>query len=94
MARVAPIYPTFARGEVSPQMFGRVDIEPYSACLDKCRNCWVRPFGVVSRIAGSEYIATAKRKARLLKFVFSASDSYMIECGAGYTDCRSCSCSN
>ena len=84
MARVAPIYPTFARGEVSPQMFGRVDIEPYSACLDKCRNCWVRPFGVVSRIAGSEYIATAKRKARLLKFVFSASDSYMIECGAGY----------
>lgn len=84
MARVAPIYPTFARGEVSPLMFGRVDIEPYSACLDKCRNCWVRPFGVVSRVAGSEYIATAKGKARLIKFVFSAYDSYMIECGAGY----------
>lgn len=84
MARVAPIYPTFARGEVSPLMFGRVDIEPYSACLDKCRNCWVRPFGVVSRISGSEYISTAKGKARLLKFVFSATDSYIIECGAGY----------
>lgn len=84
MARVAPIYPTFARGEVSPLMFGRVDIEPYSACLDKSRNCWIRPFGVVSRIAGTEYIATAKGKARLLKFVFSAADSYMIECGAGY----------
>lgn len=84
MARVAPIYPTFARGEVSPLMFGRVDIEPYSACLDKSRNCWIRPFGAVSRFAGSEYIATAKGKARLLKFVFSASDSYMIECGAGY----------
>lgn len=84
MARVAPIYPTFARGEVSPLMFGRVDIEPYSSCLDKCRNCWVRPFGVVSRIAGTEYIATAAGKARLLKFVFSATDSYIIECGAGY----------
>lgn len=84
MARVSPIYPTFARGEVSPLMFGRVDIEPYSSCLDKCRNCWVRPFGVVSRIAGSEYITTAKGKGRLLKFVFSATDSYMIECGAGY----------
>lgn len=84
MARVAPIYPTFARGEVSPLMFGRVDIEPYASCLDKCRNCWVRPFGVVSRIAGSEYITTAKGKARLLKFVFSATDSYIIECGAGY----------
>ncbi len=84
MARVSPIYPTFARGEVSPLMFGRVDIEPYSACLDKCRNAWVRPFGVVSRVAGSEFITTAKGKARLLKFVFSAFDSYMIECGAGY----------
>ena len=31
MARVAQIFPTFARGEVSPWMFGRVDIEPYSS---------------------------------------------------------------
>ena len=84
MARVAPIYPTFSRGEVSPLMFGRVDIEPYSSCLDKCRNCWVRPYGVVSRIAGTEYITNARGAARLLKFVFSPTDSYIIECGAGY----------
>lgn len=84
MARYAPIVPTFARGEVSPLMFGRVDIEPYASCLDKCRNSWVRPFGMVSRIAGTEFITTAKGKARLLKFVFSATDSYIIECGAGY----------
>lgn len=84
MARVSPIYPTFARGEVSPLMFGRVDIEPYSSCLDKCRNCVVRPFGVVSRISGTEYITNAKGRSRLLKFVFSAKDSYIIECGAGY----------
>ncbi len=84
MARVAPNYPTFARGEVSPLMFGRVDIEAYASCLDKCRNCIVRPFGVASRVAGTEHIANAKGKARLLKFVFSATDSYIIECGAGY----------
>ena len=86
MARVALNYPTFGRGEVSPQMFGRVDIEPYNSCLQKCRNSWVRPFGAVSRIAGTEYITSTKNngKARLLKFVFSATDSYMIECGIGY----------
>lgn len=86
MARVSPVYPTFTRGEVSPLMFGRVDVEPYTACLDKCRNCWVRPYGVVSRMAGSEYITSTKNngKARLLRFVFSAQDSYIIECGAGY----------
>lgn len=86
MARVAPVYTSFARGEVSPLMFGRVDIEQYPTLLDKCRNCWVRPYGVVSRFAGSEYINTTKNngKARLIKFVFSPTDSYIIEAGAGY----------
>ena len=86
MARAAVIYPTFARGEVSPLMLGRIDIPQYPSCLQKCRNCWVRPYGLVSRVAGSEYINTTKNnaKARLLKFVFSASDSYIIEVGAGY----------
>lgn len=86
MARVAPVYTSFARGEVSPLMFGRVDIEQYPTLLDKCRNCWVRPYGVVSRFAGSEYINATKNngKARLIKFVFSPTDSYIIEAGAGY----------
>ena len=84
MTRVSPLLPTFARGEVSQLMFGRSDIDAYASCLEKCRNCWVRPYGVVSRIVGTEYIYTAKGKARLLKFVFSSTDSYIIECGAGY----------
>lgn len=82
--RVAAIYPTWARGEVSPLLYGRIDIEAYDSCLKKCRNAWIRPYGGVSRIPGTEHIATAKGKARLLKFVFSAVDSYIIECGAGY----------
>lgn len=86
MAHVAPIYPNFARGEVSPLMFGRIDIEQYPTCLDKCRNVYIRPYGCATRLAGTEYVANAKNngKARLLKFVFSATDSYIIECGAGY----------
>lgn len=86
MARVAPIYTSFARGEVSPLMFGRIDLEQYPTLLDKCRNCWVRPYGAVSRFAGSEYINTTKNNGfvRLIKFVFSATDSYIIEIGAGY----------
>jgi hypothetical protein len=86
MAHVAPIYPNFARGEVSPLMFGRIDIEPYTTCLDKCRNTYIRPYGCATRLSGTEFIANAKNngKARLLKFVFSATDSYIIECGAGY----------
>lgn len=84
MVRVAPLLPTFGRGEVSPLMFGRNDIEPYSSCLKACRNMLVRPYGLVSRVIGTEYVANAKAKARLLRFIFSPTDSYIIECGAGY----------
>ncbi len=84
MTRVVPLYPSFARGEVSPLMYGRSDLEPYRTFLKKCRNATVRPFGVASRIPGTEYIATAKKQCRLLKFVFSAADNYIIECGVGY----------
>ncbi len=86
MAHVAPIYPNFARGEVSPMMFGRIDIEQYPSCLDKCRNTYIRPYGCATRLTGTEFVSDTKNsgKVRLLKFVFSATDSYIIECGAGY----------
>lgn len=84
MVRVAPLLPTYARGEVSPLMYGRNDIEPYSSCLKKCRNALVRPYGLVSRVAGTEYISNAKSKAKLMRFIFNPKDSYIIECGAGY----------
>lgn len=86
MARVSAVYTTFGRGEVSPLMLGRIDIDQYVACLDKCRNCWVRPYGLVSRIPGSQFVNQVKNNndARLIKFVFSATDAYIIEVGAGY----------
>ena len=86
MAHVAPIYPSFARGEVSPLMLGRIDIEQYPTCLEKCRNAYIRPYGCITRLTGTEFISQTKNsgKVRLLKFVFSPTDSYIIECGAGY----------
>lgn len=85
MVRVAPLLPTFARGEVSPLMYGRTDVEQYSSCLKKCRNTIIRPYGLASRVAGTEYISDTKGgKAKLLRFIFSPTDSYIIECGAGY----------
>lgn len=86
MAHVAPVYASFSKGEVSPLLLGRIDIDQYPTCLDKCRNMVIRPYGCASRVVGTEYINSSKdsSKVRLLKFVFSATDSYIIECGAGY----------
>lgn len=86
MARVADIFPAFSRGEVSPLMKGRLDIEQYKYCLEFARNVWIRPYGVVSRLPGTEMIYSTKGMgyAVLLDFLFSAKDAYIIECGAGY----------
>ena len=79
--RLAHIYPSFARGEISPHMFGRIDIEQYNSCLKKARNVWIRPYGEVARVSGSEFVKGVKNNGyvKLLKFVFSAIDSYIIE---------------
>jgi len=85
MARVSPGYTAFTKGEISPQMYGRADLDSYSACLEKCRNCVVRPFGGVSRISGTEYVANTRNNAyaKLIKFCAGENDNYMIEVTAG-----------
>lgn len=76
----------FARGEVSPYLFGRVDITAYSSGLRTLRNFFVRPEGPVSNRPGFQYTGnaiTATSKASILvPFVFSTTQSYIIEIGA------------
>lgn len=75
----------FARGEVSPYLFGRVDLQAYAAGLKTLRNAFVRPEGPVSNRPGFGYVATAltatPKASILLPFVFSATQSYVIEVG-------------
>lgn len=80
---ITTLLPTFARGEVSPLLYGRTDIDQYPTCLAECTNCIVRPYGVVGKVSGTHYVADGVGPARLLKFVFNANESYMIECSAG-----------
>jgi hypothetical protein len=81
------IQPSFARGEVSPWMFGRVDLAGWSAGLRTCRNFSVRPEGSVSNRQGFTYlnnsISAVSKGTLLLPFIFSATQSYVLEVGAG-----------
>lgn len=76
----------FARGEVSPYLFGRVDLTAYSAGLRTLRNAFVRPEGPVSNRPGFQYIGNSlidsAKASKLIPFVFSATQSYVIEVGA------------
>lgn len=77
---------SFARGEVSPYLFGRVDLAAYQASLRTLRNCIVRPEGPASNRQGFGYIGNSlsrtPKASILVPFIFSATQSYVIEIGA------------
>ncbi|WP_225182165.1 hypothetical protein [Pectobacterium aroidearum] len=81
------IQPSFAGGEVSPTLYGRIDIAKYAVSLRKCRNFIVRQYGGVENRPGTRFIAAAKyadKKCRLIPFQFNMEQTYALEFGAGY----------
>lgn len=87
MPSAHPIQPSFAAGEVSPRLFGRVDLAKYAIGLETCENFIVMPHGGARKRGGTRFIAEVKDSAelpRLVPFVFSTEQAYMLEFGDGY----------
>jgi len=81
------LYSSWAKGELSPQLIGRSDVEQYATAAKEMTNCLVRPYGNVLNKPGSQYLAPTKyqdKNTRLLEFVFSETDAYVIEMGEYY----------
>lgn len=80
---------SFAGGEIAPEMFGRIDDEKFQSGLALCRNFVVKPQGAVENRAGLRLVREAKfadKKVRLIPFVFSTTQTVVIEMGDAY--CR------
>lgn len=76
--------PSFTTGEMTPSLWGRVDLARYYTALKTCRNWIVRPFGGVCNRPGTQFIDEVKDSAdftRLIPFEFSSSQSYSLEFG-------------
>ena len=86
MPRATLVQNQFTRGELSPRMEGRTDLEQY---FQGCRtqvNFLSLPHGGATRRPGSVHvaeIADSDAAGRLRPFVFSTSDAYVLEFGAG-----------
>lgn len=81
------IQPSFAGGELSPSLQGRVDLARYAISLSTCRNFIVLPYGGVSNRPGFQFVAAAKfadRRTRLIEFVFNEDQTYIVELGHQY----------
>lgn len=86
----APLQPeqaSFSKGEVSPFLFGRVDLQAYASALRTSRNAFIRTEGAWSNRQGTQYVGlstvTSAYGSVLIPFVFSNTQAYIIEIGAG-----------
>lgn len=88
MAQTAFInQPSFAAGEVSPYLYGRVDQEFYYIALRTCRNFIVRQYGGASNRPGSYFVGEVKdstKPVRIIPFSFNEEQTYIIELGHFY----------
>lgn len=87
MRTVDSILTNFTAGELSPNMYGRTDIERYYNGCMTMENFLVLPQGGAYRRPGSRYVASVKTASaftRLVPFIFSTTQSYMLEFGNLY----------
>lgn len=87
MAKVTPIQTNFAGGEISPKLQGRVDLQKYAASCKLIQNYICFPHGGVTKRSGTRHVAECKNSTstkRLIPFVFSTTQAYMLEFGDDY----------
>jgi hypothetical protein len=78
---VYAITASFVRGEISPKLRGRVDIEQYGQGLAVATNWLVTPQGGVDRRPGTKFVAPLRdetEKGRLIEFEFDEEQAYCL----------------
>ena len=75
------IQTSFSRGELGPQLYGRVDLAAYQNGLRQLSNYIVTPYGGFVNRAGSYFLAQTLNNevARMIRFKFNNTDTYALE---------------
>jgi hypothetical protein len=83
--------PAFSHGEITPALWGRVDLALFSTALATARNGYVDYRGGFRSRAGTSFVGRALQTPaqgdgppRLINFSFSLEQQYMIELGSQY----------
>ena len=81
------IQPSFAAGELAPNLWARVDLAKYHIGAKTLRNFFVLPGGGASNRPGTAYVGRCKDQTnpvRLLPFQFNTLQTYILEFGQYY----------
>jgi len=87
MPNTRTYYRSFAGGEISPDMFGRIDDTKFQTGLARMKNFIAMPQGSADNRPGTEYVNEVKdstKKTRLIPFSYSTTQTMVIEMGDGY----------
>ncbi len=87
MARYTLNQTNFTAGEISPRMYGRVDIARYQNGAMTVQNAWPVVHGGAMRRYGSLFCAAAKNANKLaiiIPYVFNTAQAYIVEFGDLY----------
>lgn len=74
-------FSNFVAGELSPLMYGRIDLDTYQKGLRKCENAIILPQGGYRFRTGTKFVKYTRRMktAVFIPFQFSDQQSYLIE---------------
>ncbi len=85
--RLSSIQTAATTGEVTPRLEGRVDLSKFYSSFRRLRNFILYPHGPYTKRDGTYFVAEAKYRDkyfRAVPFVFSLTQSYMLEFGDYY----------
>jgi hypothetical protein len=77
----------FSSGEITPELFGRIDLQKRQEGLAACRNFITLPHGPAVNRPGTEFVQEVKSSSvvtRLIPFSYNNTQTFAIQLGAGY----------
>lgn len=87
MPSVKVLRQSFSGGEISPRLFGRIELDKFQNGVETCKNFMALPHGVAINRPGFRFVTETKNSAyrsRLIPFMFSTTQAFAIEMGHGY----------
>lgn len=87
MPKVTTLQTNFTAGEISPKLYGRVDVARYQNGAKKMRDTIPQVYGGAKRRDGSLFVnevKTSAKKTRLIPFIYNENTAYMLEFGDLY----------
>lgn len=87
MATIRTLQRSFSGGEISPEMYGRIDDTKYQSGVATMRNFIARPTGPAENRAGLAFVREVRdstKKVRLIPFTYSTVQTMVLEFGSKY----------